>query len=461
MPGGLQPFLPCGNGGFGHVDGPTDFSQTFKAPSPPRQSLLCPDYLMNALAAKKHAVGTEYCDDEFRPVKKEPNWVGFNNNQETVYTNQVNVENYGGLVNDQFKEVFGDDHNTNLFVGNLPSNCSENALWDLFSTSGDVTDVRIAKKYDHDRQVPGFAFVRFLDPDSVARVLDSKPIKLFGDHRLNVQRQESWKMKRGDDKPKSSLTRRRNDLDSRKCRSRSRSNTRSRRKRSYSRSPRPSHSRRRRSRSRSRRSCSASPVRSRTVIRAPKRRRSRSSQGRSAKRKRGDNSVSREEHRRKLREEREYELERLRHVRRREERLREDERRLRDQMDGGKMREEEEQVRKLKRERLAREKKLHERERSLMRLKEEQESRMTALRRSISRDRTSVERHIRMRSRSRQRSRSRSRGLSGRIKSSSEISSSSRQTSSSRSVFDGNRLGGKISVKTRLGKRRSPSKSRD
>ena len=148
-------------------------------------------------------------------------------------------------------------------------------------------------------------------------------------------------------------------------------------------------------------------------------------------------------------------------MRRREERLREDERRLRDQMDGGKMREEEEQVRKLKRERLAREKKLHERERSLMRLKEEQESRMTALRRSISRDRSSVERHIRMRSRSRQRSRSRSRGLSGRIKSSSEISSSSRQTSSSRSVFDGNRLGGKISVKTRLGKRRSPSKSRD
>ena len=41
-------------------------------------------------------------------------------------------------------------------------------------------------------KVPGFAFVRFLDPDSVARVLDSKPIKLFGDHRLNVQRQESW-----------------------------------------------------------------------------------------------------------------------------------------------------------------------------------------------------------------------------------------------------------------------------
>ena len=149
-------------GGFGHyeVTVPTDLTQTFKAPTPPpRQSLLRPDYLMNALAAKKHAAGTEYSDYEFKPLKNEPIWVGFNNNEETVYTNQVIVENYGGLVNDKFKEGFGDDHNTNLFVGNLPSNCSENALWDLFSTFGDVNDVRIAKKYDHDRQVQSVGII--------------------------------------------------------------------------------------------------------------------------------------------------------------------------------------------------------------------------------------------------------------------------------------------------------------
>ena len=166
---------------------------------------------------------------------------------------------------------------------------------------------------------------------------------------------------------------------------------------------------------------------------------------------------------RKLREEKEYELGRLRYVERREERLREDERRLRDQMDGGKMREEEDKVRKLKRERLAREKKLHEREKSLMRLREEQEKRRIALRRSVSRNRnieTEPVRHIRIRSRSRHRSRSR--GRDRRIKSGSEVSCSSRQTSSSRSVFDGNRLGDKVSVKTRLGKRRrSRSRSRD
>ena len=47
---------------------------------------------------------------------------------------------------------------------------------------------------------------------------------------------------------------------------------------------------------------------------------------------------------RKLREEKEYELRRLNYVERREERLREDERRLRDQMDGGKIMEEEERL---------------------------------------------------------------------------------------------------------------------
>ena len=149
MMSGGQALLPSGNGGFGHDEGtaPTDFSQTFKPPS-----LLCPDYLMNALAERKHAA-SEYYEDEFMPVKNEPNWVGFNNNQGSVYTNEVNLENYGGLVNDQFQEASADDHNNSLFVGNLPSNCSEKALCDLFSTYGHVIEVRIAKKYDPDRKV--------------------------------------------------------------------------------------------------------------------------------------------------------------------------------------------------------------------------------------------------------------------------------------------------------------------
>jgi len=459
MSGMGQPLLPYGNGGFGHEDEVTiptaEFPQAFKIPSPPRESLLCPDYLIKALAGAKHLrhADTEYIENELElepvSVKKEPNWV--NNNPGAVYTNIVDDRNMGGLGsidNDKFQ----DDVSCNIFVGNLPLDCSESKLYDLFSDYGNVIDARVAKKYDIDRQIPGFAFVKFFDATSVTRVLDSKPIKLNGGHRLNVQRKEFWKVKRcdGDDdskkypsKSRSSPIRQQHDLDFRKSRSRSRSKIRRRRKRSSSISPLPRRSERRRSRSQS--------GRSRTPIWEQKRRRRfRSSQERP--RRQRSNSIFSEAHRKKLREEREYELERLRHVSRREERLREDERRLKEAIEGGKLRAEEEQVRRLKRERLAREKKLHERERSLLRLKEEQEHRKIKPRRSVSRDRHLPERHVRMRSRSRRRSRSR--GSLKRGKSGSEVSSSSRQTSSSRSVFDGNRLGDKVSVKTRLGKRR-------
>ena len=150
MSGGMQPLLPCGNGGFGQDDEvttpTTEFPQSFKTPSQPRESLLYPDYLMNALACAKQLKqpDTEYYEDKFEPVsvKKEPkNWVRFNNNPGAVYTNEVNDKNLamGG-------------HN-NLFVGNLPLECTEAKLYDLFSTYGNVIDVRIEKKYDLDRQV--------------------------------------------------------------------------------------------------------------------------------------------------------------------------------------------------------------------------------------------------------------------------------------------------------------------
>ena len=166
-------------------------------------------------------------------------------------------------------------------------------------------------------------------------------------------------------------------------------------------------------------------------------------------------SIFSEEHKSKIREDRKYELDRLRHVKRREERLCEEERRFRDEIDGGKMREEEAQVRSLKRERLAREKELHKREKSLMKLKEEQENKKNTHthQRSISRKRDASEHRITLRPRGQASHR--------RIKSSSQLLNSSRRTSSSRSVFDGNRLGDKISVKNRLGKRRrSSSRSR-
>ena len=42
---------------------------------------------------------------------------------------------------------------SNLYVGNLPVNCSEYDLYNLFSTYGNVVDVRFVKNYDLERQV--------------------------------------------------------------------------------------------------------------------------------------------------------------------------------------------------------------------------------------------------------------------------------------------------------------------
>lgn len=85
-----------------------------------------------------------------------------------------------------------------LFVGNLPHNCTEDELVDLFSKFGKVNDVRINQKQarqDSSRGgrdgkqsfVPNFGFIVFADVESVEKALSAKPILLYGNHRLNVE----------------------------------------------------------------------------------------------------------------------------------------------------------------------------------------------------------------------------------------------------------------------------------
>ena len=145
------PLLPCGNGGFGHGQIRED-----ALPALLGESLLRPSYIQNAISAsvqspRMHEVGLHV-------TKNEPNWS--NNNSSNQGTDEVDVKNFGALERILERQHEGkcdndsasDVHN-NLFVGNLPVNCSNNALYDLFSTYGNVVNVRIAKEYDLERQV--------------------------------------------------------------------------------------------------------------------------------------------------------------------------------------------------------------------------------------------------------------------------------------------------------------------
>jgi len=107
-------------------------------------------------------------------------------------------------------EMIKNGDSQQLFVGNLPHNCTEDDLSALFSKFGQVIEVRINQKQggrDTNTRtgrdgkqtfVPNFGFVVFTEAESVDRALAAKPILLNGNHRLNV---EEKKMRTGDKPP--------------------------------------------------------------------------------------------------------------------------------------------------------------------------------------------------------------------------------------------------------------------
>jgi len=82
-----------------------------------------------------------------------------------------------------------------VFVGNLPHQCQESHLEELFNHFGKVVDVRINNKGvaqsknlpDGQKGVPNFGFVVFEDEKAVVDCLARKPIYLPNGHRLNVE----------------------------------------------------------------------------------------------------------------------------------------------------------------------------------------------------------------------------------------------------------------------------------
>uniref|UniRef100_A0A0K2U9F2 Uncharacterized protein n=1 Tax=Lepeophtheirus salmonis TaxID=72036 RepID=A0A0K2U9F2_LEPSM len=82
-----------------------------------------------------------------------------------------------------------------LFVGNLPHNCSEADLQGLFGKFGKVLEIRInnkgaslTKTLPSGVRVPNYGFVVFEDENAVIECLKKKPIFLpEGNHRLNIE----------------------------------------------------------------------------------------------------------------------------------------------------------------------------------------------------------------------------------------------------------------------------------
>ncbi len=86
-----------------------------------------------------------------------------------------------------------------LFVGNLPHNCTESDLEALFGQFGKVAEIRINNKGavqsksqgPSGTRIPNFGFVVFEEERAVKEALDKRPIHLPGNHRLNVEEKKN------------------------------------------------------------------------------------------------------------------------------------------------------------------------------------------------------------------------------------------------------------------------------
>jgi RNA recognition motif-containing protein len=73
----------------------------------------------------------------------------------------------------------------NIFVGNLPSSATENALRDLFSPLGEVQQVRIMTDRDTGKS-GGFAFVEMLQDEDAAKAIAALNGKDFDGRALTI-----------------------------------------------------------------------------------------------------------------------------------------------------------------------------------------------------------------------------------------------------------------------------------
>ncbi|XP_030620804.1 ras GTPase-activating protein-binding protein 1 [Chanos chanos] len=81
-----------------------------------------------------------------------------------------------------------------LFVGNVPHDVDRAELKEFFEQYGTVLELRI----NSGGKLPNFGFVVFDDSEPVQKILNSRPIKLRGDVRLNVEEKKTRSAREGD-----------------------------------------------------------------------------------------------------------------------------------------------------------------------------------------------------------------------------------------------------------------------
>lgn len=78
-----------------------------------------------------------------------------------------------------------------LFVGNLPFNCNENDLQDVFEQFGEIEEIRVITDRDTGRS-RGFAFVTFTEKEAADAALAMNGKDLNGrDMRVNIATERS------------------------------------------------------------------------------------------------------------------------------------------------------------------------------------------------------------------------------------------------------------------------------
>ncbi|XP_051924606.1 ras GTPase-activating protein-binding protein 1 [Hippocampus zosterae] len=81
-----------------------------------------------------------------------------------------------------------------LFVGNVPHAVDKSELKEFFEQYGTVLELRI----NSGGKLPNFGFVVFDDSDPVQKILSSRPIKLRGEVRLNVEEKKTRSAREGE-----------------------------------------------------------------------------------------------------------------------------------------------------------------------------------------------------------------------------------------------------------------------